>query len=332
MGRLHGLPISLKDQFHVQGVETTMGYVGWIGTFEGERGTGKELQFESELVRELRSQGAIVYCKTSVPHTLMTGETINNIIGYTWNPKNRLLSSGGSSGGEGALLALRGSCIGFGTDIGGSVRIPAGFNGLFALKPSSGRVPYEGMANSMDGQTSLLSVVGPMATSPRSLRLLMQSILETQPWLHDPLCVNMPWRSSITQESQKDQKLTFGILEHDGFVSLHPPVQRAIKLVRAAISRLGYSAIDWTPPSHQRGVQFAVRKHPIAFQSDSCTILSAYIYIGLISLSSTMFSSLMVELMFIDPCALLKSLLHLNSTICMVLSPYKRDLLLRLPP
>jgi amidase len=112
----------LKDQFHVEGVETTMGYVGWIGTFEGERGTGKEKVFESEMVRELRNVGAILFCKTSVPHTLMAGETKNNIVGYTLNPHNRHMSCGGSSGGEGALVGMRGSPAGFGTDIGGSVR------------------------------------------------------------------------------------------------------------------------------------------------------------------------------------------------------------------
>jgi amidase len=95
-----------------------MGYVGWIGNFQGLKGTGKERNFESELVEELRKMGATLFCKTSVPHTLMCGETVNNIIGYTWNPKNRNLSSGGSSGGEGALIGLRGSCAGFGTDIG----------------------------------------------------------------------------------------------------------------------------------------------------------------------------------------------------------------------
>jgi amidase len=118
IGPLHGLPVSLKDQFHVRDVETTMGYVGWIGTFQGKKGTGKERVFESEMVRELRNLGAVLYCKTSVPHTLMAGETVNNIIGYTPNPKNRYLSAGGSSGGEGALISLRGSPLGFGTYIG----------------------------------------------------------------------------------------------------------------------------------------------------------------------------------------------------------------------
>lgn len=85
-----------------------MGYVGWIGTFEGKKGTGKEKVVESEMVGMLRKAGAILYCKTSVPHTLMSGETVNNIIGYTLNPKNRNLTAGGSSGGEGALIGIRG--------------------------------------------------------------------------------------------------------------------------------------------------------------------------------------------------------------------------------
>jgi amidase len=117
IGPLHGLPISLKDQFHLKNCETTMGYVGWIGKFNpgGTVPTGKERVPESEMVRELRVLGAILYCKTSVPHTLMSGETINNIVGFTLNPKNRNLTCGGSSGGEGALIGLRGSPCGFGT-------------------------------------------------------------------------------------------------------------------------------------------------------------------------------------------------------------------------
>ncbi|CAI6022386.1 unnamed protein product [Clonostachys chloroleuca] len=107
IGPLHGLPVSLKDQMHVKGVEATMGYMGWIGTFQGKQGSGLEKQFESEIITKLRDLGAVLYCKTSVPQTLMSAETMNNIIGYTFNPKNRNLSSGGSSGGEGALILAR---------------------------------------------------------------------------------------------------------------------------------------------------------------------------------------------------------------------------------
>jgi amidase len=121
-GPLHGLPMSFKDQFHIKGVETTMGYVGWINTFEGVKGTGKEKVIESELVREVRALGAIPFCKTSLPHTVMAMETWNNIVGYTLNPHNRLMTCGGSSGGEGALIGMKGSPLGIGTDVGGSIR------------------------------------------------------------------------------------------------------------------------------------------------------------------------------------------------------------------
>ena len=257
IGPLHGLPVSLKDQFHVKGVETTMGYVGWIGTFMGKKGTGKEKVFESEMVKELRALGAVLYCKTSVPHSLMSGETNNNITGYTTNPKNRNLSCGGSSGGEGALIALRGSPGGFGTDIGGSIRIPAAFNGLFGLRPSSGRLPYEGMANSMDGQNSVLSVVGPLSHSVASLRLLFTSLLSQQPWLHDPLVHEIPWRDD--QEKQvrdfiNKSKLAFGIMTHDGVMTPHPPVQRAMDIVVKTLKGLGHNTIEWKPPSHRRGI------------------------------------------------------------------------------
>ncbi|KAJ4350417.1 uncharacterized protein N0V89_009038 [Didymosphaeria variabile] len=260
VGPLHGLPVSLKDQFHVKDVETTMGYVGWIGTFEGKVGTGKEKVFESEMVRELRNLGAVLYCKTSVPHTLMAGETTNNIIGYTLNPKNRNLTAGGSSGGEGALIGIKGSPIGFGTDIGGSIRIPAAFNGLYGIRPTSGRFPYQGMANSMDGQNTILSVVGPLATTAGSLRLMTKAILSQQPWLHDPMVHEMPWRDSHEQGistilnstgSSEGGKLCFGVMPTDGIVNPSPPIRRAIDIVVKALRSHGHEVVDWNPPSHR---------------------------------------------------------------------------------
>lgn len=261
IGPLHGVPVSLKDQFHVENVETTMGYVGWIGTFEGVADDPRKGKFESEMVRELRALGAILYCKTSVPHTLMSGETVNNIIGYTWNPKNRHLTSGGSSGGEGALIGLKGSPGGFGTDIGGSIRIPAAFNGLYGIRPTSGRLPYEGMANSMDGQNSILSVVGPLATTARSVKLLTKAILSQKPWLYDPLVVELPWRDSQEQAildivksagSSSTAQLSFGVMKSDGVVKPQPPVSRAIEMVASALEKAGHKIIEWKPPSHER--------------------------------------------------------------------------------
>ncbi|KAG9922675.1 amidase, partial [Aureobasidium melanogenum] len=255
IGPLHGLPVSLKDQFHVKGVETHMGYVGWIGTFQGEKGTGKEKVFESEMVKELRSLGAVLYVKTAVPHTLMCGETTNNIIDYCWNPTNRNLSSGGSSGGEGALISLKGSPLGWGTDIGGSIRIPAAFNGLFGLRPSAGRLPYEGMANSFDGAPSILSVVGPLSSSSAGVKLAVQSILQTEPWLHDPRVHPIPWRTEQEETAKKlaqEKKLTFAVFKHDGLCAPHPPIKRALEETVQKLQGLGHKVIEWQPPSHEK--------------------------------------------------------------------------------
>ncbi|THC94676.1 hypothetical protein EYZ11_005861 [Aspergillus tanneri] len=242
-----------------------MGYVSWIGTFQGKPYDGRALNYESELVRELRELGAVLYCKTSVPHTLMGAETSNNIVGYVRLPQNRRLSPGASSGGEGALIGFRGSPAGFGTDIGGSIRHPSALNGLYGLRPSSGRSPYEGAANSMDGQNVMPSVVGPMATSASALKLLMKAVLSQQPWLQDPLVVELPWRTEM-EESVLDLirsstdgrgKLAFGVLKHDGCVMPQPPVQRAMEYVTGLLKRLGHKVIEWEPPSHKLAAKLA---------------------------------------------------------------------------
>jgi len=100
VGPLHGLPISLKDQFHVKGNDTTMGYIGWIDTYEGSKNPTLVHQVDSQVVAELKGLGAVLYCKTSLPQTLLLGETVNNLIGETRNPLNQLLSCVGSSGAK----------------------------------------------------------------------------------------------------------------------------------------------------------------------------------------------------------------------------------------
>ncbi|OJD36671.1 general amidase [Diplodia corticola] len=257
LGPLHGLPVSLKDQFHVRGLDTSMGYIGWLGTYQGQRDSKNypiTASTESLLVRHLRSLGAVIYVKTAVPHTLMCGETINNIVGYVASPANRLhLSAGGSSGGEGALIALKGSPCGFGTDIGGSVRIPAAFNGLYGLRPAAGRLPYEGVANSLDGQNSVLSVVGPLAGSVGGLRLLTEAALGAEPWREDPMVVEMAWRADRAAgvaEKAEEKRLTFGVLRDDGVARVTPPVARALSLAVDKLRAAGHAVVEWEPPSH----------------------------------------------------------------------------------
>ncbi|KFA76043.1 hypothetical protein S40288_00309 [Stachybotrys chartarum IBT 40288] len=271
-GVLHGLPVSLKDQFHVKGNDTTMGYVGWIGSNLGAKDPEQVHNMESQITTELLSLGAVLYCKTSLPQTLLFGETKNNIIGQTLNPHNQILSCGGSSGGEGALQALRGSTLGVGTDIGGSVRIPAGFNGIFSLKPTPERISYRDVANTNPGQNTYRSTVGFLSTSAGGLELIFRAILSRKPWTKDPAVVPIPFRQDIFNEylsranrhgTTKRPPLKLGILWTDGVVQPHPPVTRGLEMVVNAIKLAGHKVrchaygnppvIDWKPPPQSIG-------------------------------------------------------------------------------
>ena len=145
----------------------------------------------------------------------MIGETINNIHGRTLNPHNRLLSCGGSSGGEGALIALHGSPLGIGTDIGGSVRVPAAFNGLWGIKPSHGRLPMSNVSKSLEGQESIRSICGLLAHLSTDLVFLMQALLQQSPWNYDPDVIDLPWRETRYSDGRTGKK-TFGVVTYDG--------------------------------------------------------------------------------------------------------------------
>jgi amidase len=133
-------------------------------------------------------------------------------------------------------------------------RIPSGFNGLFGLRPSHGRLPYAGAANSMDGQNTVRSVTGPISGSAGSLKLLTKSVLAQEPWLYDPLVVEMPWR-----EQSKLECLTFGLLMTESGVSPQPPVRRALNTVVSLVKKLGHNLIEWNPPAHRRAIDIGVR-------------------------------------------------------------------------
>lgn len=252
-GPLHGVPVSLKDQFHVKGIDTTMGYVGWIGSNLGVKTPEQSHKVESQITTELLDLGAVLYCKTSLPQTLLFGETKNNIIGETLNPLNQNLSCGGSSGGEGALQALGGSILGVGTDIGGSVRIPAAFNGIFSIKPTPERISYREVANTNPGQNTYRSTVGFLSTSLDGLELIFRSVLSTEPWKRDPAVIPMPFRDQVVDDLLSRAKpngaakasalpLKLGVLWSDGQVGPHPPVKRGLGMVVDAMKEAGHKA------------------------------------------------------------------------------------------
>jgi amidase len=161
IGPLHGLPISLKDTFRYAGYDATGGIVG---------AANDPVDEHEPFVKLLLDAGAVLYCKTNIPQSLMTADSQNHLYGRTLNPLNIKLTAGGSSGGEGSLICFGGSVLGFGTDIAGSIRIPSWAHGGYSLKPTTARVPYYG-SSSLHGSGifGIYPVAGPLATSSRSV-------------------------------------------------------------------------------------------------------------------------------------------------------------------
>ncbi|KAG9670410.1 acetamidase, partial [Aureobasidium melanogenum] len=167
VGPLHGLPISLKDNFNIIGKDSTIGFVSWVD---------QPATYNTVLVDVLTKAGAVLYVKTNVPTAMMIAESVNNTFGRTVNPQNRSLTSGGSSGGESALIKFGGSAIGVGTDIGGSLRIPAACTGIFTLRPSFGRFPTANAKSGLAGQEAVNSVNGPMARTLNDIEFFAKNV------------------------------------------------------------------------------------------------------------------------------------------------------------
>ncbi|GAA5845141.1 hypothetical protein JCM11251_008008 [Rhodosporidiobolus azoricus] len=241
VGPLHGLPISLKEQLDIEGVESTMGFTSRIGYISPR---------SAAMVQMLESLGAVIHCRTNIPQTLLCDESINHIFGRTLNPFNTSLTAGGSSGGEAALLALRGSPLGIGTDLGGSIRKPASFCGLYSLRPTSRRLPYAGASNVFEGAEALESVLGPMANSLQSLRVLMSAIIGAKPWEYDAKVVERNWDDKLASADGKEEKKCFAVMWTDGLVRPHPPIERGMRECVEKLKAAGHEVIEWQPLDH----------------------------------------------------------------------------------
>lgn len=232
-GPLHGLPISLKDSLRLKGMHATTGFVALLK----ERSTTN-----SPLVDLLLDAGAVLFVKSNVPQTMMTADSENNIFGRTLNPHNIALTAGGSSGGEGALIALRGSPLGVGTDIAGSIRIPALACGVYGFKPTPDRIPFSGQVGGPKLHLpSLEPVAGPMGHSIADLEMFMRVVLSQQPWRYDAEAVAVGWRVEVC--AQPRRRLVVGMLHEDPAYPLHPPVQRTLDAAAAALQKAGHRVV-----------------------------------------------------------------------------------------
>jgi amidase len=150
-----GVPITIKESYDVAGLPTTFGFAEHKDFIA---------QDDAEVVKRLKAAGAIVLGKTNVPPALADLQSNNPVYGRTHNAVDQSRVAGGSSGGSAVSLAAGFVPLEFGSDIGGSIRVPAAFNGVWGHKPTWGVVPTEGhYFPGTDSARTVLSVVGPMA-------------------------------------------------------------------------------------------------------------------------------------------------------------------------
>src|SRR6202021_2251476 len=154
-GPLSGVPFSIKDSIEVAGTVCSAGTLGYRNAPKSTR--------DATLVARLRAAGAIPVARTNIPDLLFAFESDSLLFGRTNNPYDHSRTSGGSSGGEAALIASCGSPFGLGSDWSGSVRLPAAFCGIAGIKPTSGRLPRTGHFPPAGGWIEALWQIGPMA-------------------------------------------------------------------------------------------------------------------------------------------------------------------------
>jgi fatty acid amide hydrolase len=236
VGPLGGLPITVKENVEIAGTPATLGV-------ESRRDyRSKE---DAVTVRLLKSAGAIVLGKTNIPQTLIAMETTNHVYGTTNNPWAHERTPGGSSGGEAAAIASGQSVFGVGTDIGGSVRIPAAYTGLATIKPSLHRWSNRGSIGLLAGQEFVRSQIGPLARNVADLTLLFRSIDTTKHARFDPECPPIPMGDPANIDVRQ---LRIGVFETDGFVTPCATAQRAVREAAAILETAGARITTFEPP------------------------------------------------------------------------------------
>jgi len=228
LGSLHGVPVTIKDTIETAGLRTT----------SGSRIRAEHVpQKDAPAVARLKAAGAIILGKTNPAEMAMDYTADNPIFGRTNHPLNAKLTPGGSSGGEAAAIATFMSPGGLGSDLAGSVRIPAHFCGICGLKPTTGRVPGEGQFPPSTGPYSLGAVIGPMARRVGDLRVLFRALLAQAQPAHEV--------------SLRDSR--FAWYADDGVVPVTEETARAVSRAAAALTDAGFVGTERRPPHVERG-------------------------------------------------------------------------------
>jgi len=241
VGLLHGVPVTIKDTIETKGLKTTSG-----SALRAQHVPDKD----APAVARLKEAGAILLGKTNAPEMAIPYECDNLVFGRTNNPHDLRLTSGGSSGGEAAAISACLSPAGLGSDLSGSIRVPAHFCGIVGLKPTTGLVPFAGHYPPVVGPFSLGAVVGPMARRVEDLSLLLNVLTE----LNETKSVFAP--EEKTQDGRRTDM-------RGGRVALYldesrSPVtnetQQAMQAAAHALTEAGLVIVEEQPPGLERAI------------------------------------------------------------------------------
>ena len=239
VGPMHGIPISIKSCIDVAGMKCEAG---------SKLRANNVPKKDAVLVQRLKAAGAIVLGVTNTPEFLMAWETDNLLYGRTNNPWDLTRTAGGSSGGESAAVAACMSAGGVGSDGGGSVRVPAHYTGICALKPTPGRIPATGHFPSGAGPFAWLGQVGPMARYVEDIHLMLAVMSGDD--IGDPVSVPVPL---VEADERKLRGFCIGYFEDDGEHPVSAETRDAVGRAAKALEDQGFT-VEPFRPDHLRRV------------------------------------------------------------------------------
>jgi amidase len=232
-GALAGLPVTVKSSISVAGHRCEIGSTLLRGSVP---------KTNAVLVDRLLAAGAVILGTTNCPEFLMAYETENLLYGSTRNPWDLERTAGGSSGGEAAAIATGLSAGGLGSDSGGSVREPAHFTGICALKPTAGRFPAAGHLPPCSGPFAFLGSIGPMARTVGDLSLLFQMLAGQDPT--DASGAPVTHRAISLDEAKQTP---IGWFEDDGLVPVTAETRAAVEAAVRALEKQGFTVQRFRP-------------------------------------------------------------------------------------
>jgi amidase len=241
LGRLHGVPCTVKENIDVAGTPTTDGVPMLAESIAAT---------DSPTVERMRAAGAIPFARTNLPDFGLRVHTDSSLHGLTRNPWNSNVTAGGSSGGEGSAISSGMSPIGLGNDIGGSLRNPAHCCGIASIKPTTGVVPMASINPPEDKLLSsqLMLVEGPMARHVADVRAGLE-ILAGQHW-RDPRSV-----TAVLADSEPGERLTIAVLADPPGGKTDAGIEASIRSVGDRLSDAGHNVVEITPPEYERVIE-----------------------------------------------------------------------------